>query len=110
MIAWLVSKLTDAERALKCREQEAVTWREGTDAQWDAAASMHPSTKGKSLKRAARLVEADRNAKIAIKMRRDVEMYQAVLSFLGMERLNGKSLPKAGHYPKDEAGFYLPKP
>jgi hypothetical protein len=83
LIHWLNDKLAEAEKALKWREDEARTWRTGTNAQWASAAAMHPSTAGKSLGKAARLVEADRHARIAVKMRREVQMFQDTLTALG---------------------------
>lgn len=83
LIHWLMDKLADAEKALKWREDEARTWRTGTNAEWAAAAQMHPTTAGKSLGKAARLVEAERHERIAVKMRREVEMFRATLRALG---------------------------
>ena len=85
---WLLGKFADAEKTLKTREEMARTWRTGTNAQWQAA-----SPTGKSLNKGERLKYADQQDRIAIKLRRDVDMFRATLRALGI-------------YPKDEAGFY----
>lgn len=81
-LGWIEGKLADAEVALKCREEMVTTWRHGSDEMWEAAAAIHPSTAGKSLKRAARLTEAKKHARIATRLRRDVEMFRATLNAL----------------------------
>jgi hypothetical protein len=84
LIQWLIVQLAAAERTLKAREDMARTWKMGSDAAWAAAAAIHPSTAGKAqLKKADRLLEADRHARIAVGMRRDVDMYRATLAALG---------------------------
>ena len=82
LLGWLRGKLTEAEVAVRAREQMADTWRHGSDEMWKAAAELHPSTSGKALDRPARLTEAKKHARIAGKLRRDVGMYRATLAAL----------------------------
>jgi hypothetical protein len=98
LLDWLRVKLSDAEAALKAREEMARTWRHGSDEAWEAAAAMHPKTAGKALKRAARLTEAKKHARIATWCRRDVAMFRATLAAL---EATGQF---AGPIPKPEEG------
>ena len=82
LIDWLTGKLADAEIALRIREDMARTWRHGSDEAWAAAAMMHPSTAGRSPDRAARITEAKKHARIATRLRQDVEMFRATLAHL----------------------------
>jgi hypothetical protein len=80
---WLRSKLSEAETALRAREQMEKSWRSGTDESWEAAAKMHPSTADKPpMTRAQRLKESEAQGRIALKCRKDVEMLRAVLSII----------------------------
>lgn len=73
-VVWLREKVTEAEKALKAREQMEATWRHGTDETWRAVAcKMTP---------AQRLQEANKHARIAVKCRRDLEMFQTVLNIV----------------------------
>lgn len=77
---WLREKIRAAEKALKTREDMATTWRSGTDAEWESAASLHPSTAGRAMKKAARIKEAASHDRIAAKLRRELEMFRATLA------------------------------
>ena len=79
LLDWLRAKVTEAEKAVATREQMAETWRRGTDAEWIAAAGLHPSTAGKSLGKASRKKEATMHDRIAIRMRRDLAMLRLAL-------------------------------
>lgn len=78
LLKWLRRKIADAEKALKMREEMAVTWRTGTNAEWAAAAMMHHATAGKVLKKSDRLKEATMHERIAIKLRHELAMFRAV--------------------------------
>lgn len=78
LLGWLHAKIADAERAVKTREDMAATWRSGDDASWARSAAMHPTTIGRSLKKSARLKEAETHDRIAARLRRDLGMYRAI--------------------------------
>lgn len=78
LIAWLHGKLIAAEGTLKTREEMACVWRHGTNAEWKAA-----SPTGRAMSKAARLKEAETHDRIAIKLRREVDMFRAALAALG---------------------------
>ena len=82
LVGWLRGKVSDAEKALKTREDMAALWRTGTNAEWAAAGAMHPSTAGRTLRKAARLKEADMHGRIAAKLRHEVTMFRAALAAL----------------------------
>ncbi len=73
-IEFIQSKLTDAEKTLKAREEMERVWRGGTDASWKAA--------GCRLTKAQRLKDAAMHGRIAVKNRTEVEMFKAVLNEL----------------------------
>ena len=74
LLGWLGDKLKDAEKSLKCREEMAFTWRGGTDKSWNAA--------GCKLTKSQRLAQADTHSRIAVKCRREVSMFKAVIERL----------------------------
>jgi hypothetical protein len=82
LLAWLSEKIADSERALKAREDAAAVWRIGTNAEWAAASALHPSTVGRSAKKRERLAIADREKRIAEKLRRDLKMFDALSAVL----------------------------
>lgn len=82
LIDWVREKLADAKKSLSAREQMEKTWRGGTDLEWAAAAELHPSTRGKPILKADRIKLADSQKRIVAKCRRDVEMFEAILSKL----------------------------
>lgn len=71
---WLHAKLADAEKALKAREDGVSVWKGGTDQSWKAV--------GCRLTRQQRIKQSEMEARIAVKCRRDVEMFKAVISKL----------------------------
>ena len=71
LLGWLVVKLHEAKSALKAREQMEATWRGGTDESWRAA--------GCKMNKAARLKESETHGRIAVKCRREVEMFEATI-------------------------------
>jgi hypothetical protein len=82
LLGWLRGKLAEAEKKLNIREEMAAVWRTGTNAEWKAAAAMHPSTAGQELKRPYRLKQAVAHDIIAERLRRDVGMFRATLDAL----------------------------
>ena len=86
LLAWLHLKVVDAEKTFNTRKQLAATWRTGTDDEWKAAGQMHISTAGKTLKKAARLKEAEMHERIAGQLWREVTMFRAVLTALAAHK------------------------
>lgn len=83
LIDWVREKLADAKKSLSAREQMENVLRSGTDASWAFAAKLHPTTSGlPPLTKAQRLKSAEGQKRIAAKCRRDVEMFEAILSKL----------------------------
>jgi hypothetical protein len=82
VLEFISSKLKDAESRLKTREAMEMVWRGGTNATWAAAAALHPSTAGKSLSKRERLKQADTHARIAVKLKHEVEMFKAALELV----------------------------
>ncbi len=74
---WLVEKVAQAEKTLKMREDMAATCRSGTQAEWTAAAK---STGTKATTKVERLKEAQGHDRIAVKLRRELEMFRATLA------------------------------
>lgn len=74
LIEWCQSQLADAERDLAAREQAEQRWRSGTTASWREA--------GCRLTKPQRLRTADREARIAVLCRHNVEMIKAVIAAL----------------------------
>jgi len=79
LLCWLRVKLATAESSLKAHIQSEAAWREGDDESWKAAAEMHPSTAGKAMNKTQRLEAADREKRIVVKCRREVEMFKATI-------------------------------
>jgi hypothetical protein len=80
LLGWLRSKLTEAENALRAREQGAIIFAQGDDASWASAARMHPSTANRSpLTKAERFTLKKRELRIAEKCRVDVEMLKELI-------------------------------
>lgn len=77
LMGWLREQLAKAEQALKGREQLEECMRGGTDSSWRAV--------GCKLTKAQRLKEASVHGRIAAKYRRDVKMFQAVMSIMQMK-------------------------
>lgn len=86
-LGWLSEKITEAERAVKAREESAATWRTGTNAEWNAAAEIHPSTAGRTSKKSERLIVAEREERIAAKLRRDLAMLKAIAAALSQPNI-----------------------
>ncbi len=102
-IVWVRAKLVEAEKSVRAREQMEEGYRTGTDAEWEAAAKMHPSTANEPrMTKADRLKESATQGRIAVKCRRDVEMLKLVLALIeggGGAELgadNGTCEPKGG--------------
>lgn len=93
LLGWLREKITEADKTLKTREEMARTWRSGTNAEWKAGCAIHPMTAGRALKKAERLQEAARHDRIAVKLRRELEMFKAVAEALSHP--NGSDQPPA---------------
>ena len=83
VLGWLRVKLQEAETALVAREQAEDTWRSGDDASWNIAAGLHPSTVGRTLSKKGRLEMADRQARIAAKIRSEIEIIKTALAAIG---------------------------
>ena len=74
MLEWLLAKCSEAKQALIARDQAEETWRSGSSQSWRAV--------GCRLTAAQRKSQADIEARIAAKYRRDVEMFEVLLSIL----------------------------
>ncbi len=73
------AKIADVEKSIKGREDMERIWRGGTDEQWKKVAKMNgakPTTK------AERILLAERHARILVKLRHELEMFNGVLSEL----------------------------
>jgi hypothetical protein len=77
VIEWLKGKISEAESHLRYRENSELSWRDGDEASWKAAARLSGA---KPMSKQERLQEAERAARIAVKCRREVEMFKAVLA------------------------------
>lgn len=76
LLEWLNEQLAKAEQALHSREQGAAIWGDGSDATWKSVAVMAGS---KFIPKKQRLQNADTERRIAVKCRRDVEMFKATI-------------------------------
>jgi hypothetical protein len=99
LLEWLRGKIADAEMAVKAREQSAETWRTGTNAEWNAAAAMHPTTAGRTSKKGERTANAERDDKIATKLRRDVEMLNTIAATLSHSNVVMSQPPETPRIP-----------
>lgn len=70
MSEFIQGKLIDAFASLMAREEMEKTWRGGTDESWRAV--------GCNLSKKQRLKDADTHLRIAVKLRREVELFKAV--------------------------------
>ena len=73
-VEYIKSKITEAEKALKFREDSYKLWRGGTEEAWRAA--------GSRASKAERVKTSDGHGRIAIKCRRELEILQSVLEHL----------------------------
>ena len=74
LLGWLRGKIADAEKTVIAREQMESAWRDGTAKSWKAV--------GCKMNKTARLEEASRQGRIAVKCRREVQMFKAVFDAL----------------------------
>jgi len=77
LLDWLREKLAEAEKHLQYRIQGEEDWRSGTDEEWKAAEKLSGE---KAPSKAERIRAADSYARIAVKCRREVEMFKAALT------------------------------
>lgn len=70
MIEFIEGKLIEAFASLKAREEMESVWRGGTDESWRKA--------GCRLTKAQRLKDSAMHERIAVKLRREVELFRAV--------------------------------
>lgn len=70
MIEFIEGKLIDAFQSLQCREEMEKAWRGGTDESWSSVGCTHT--------KAQRLKESEIHGRIAIQLRREVELFKAV--------------------------------
>lgn len=75
-IDFIEGKIVAAEKTLKTREEMYKTWREGTDASWRKSGCLNSKSE--------RIKISDTHGRIAIKNRRDLEMFRAVKKHLQM--------------------------
>jgi hypothetical protein len=86
LLEWLRGKLAEAEKHLQFRIEGAEMWRSGTDESWKAAARLSGE---KASTKAERLRTAESFDRIAVKCRREVEMFKAAIASLNrMEELH----------------------
>lgn len=74
LIAFIESKLADAERSVKARQQARETWAGGKEKDWRSV--------GCHLNKKQRLAVSTKEARIEIKCLREVELFKAVLDQL----------------------------
>lgn len=74
VVLWLREKLAEANRCLAARKHSEATWR-GNDKEWASEENAPPKK--------ARLTIADREARIAVKYRRDIEMITRLITVVG---------------------------
>lgn len=77
MIEFIEGKLIDSFASLKAREEMEKTWSGGTDETWRAV--------GCHLSKKQRLKDSAMHGRIAIKLRREVELFKAVKDFLASQ-------------------------
>lgn len=85
LLEWLNGQIKKAEKAIKGRLQSAETWRSGTDESWDAAADIHPSTAGTIMTKSDRLKVAEREDNIALRYKRDLDMFKAAYEIIAKD-------------------------
>lgn len=78
LIEWLREKIIKAEKDVVAREQSEDTWRGGTNKSWAEV--------GCRLTKAERHERADIEKRIAIKCRREVEMYKSALAIINQTK------------------------
>lgn len=83
LLCWLRVKLAEAESALGAREQMEACWRTGTDESWKAVAAR---AGGKAYTKKERMEESARQGRIAVKCRREVEMYKATIKAVSQHK------------------------
>lgn len=71
---WLRGKIADAEKTLKIRQEMAATWRTGSNKEWEAVGNYQPKKH--------RLQQAEMHDRIAVKLRRELFMFQETLRLL----------------------------
>ena len=74
LLGWIAEKVAQAEKTLAARESLAAVCRSGTQKEWTAAAK---STGTRASTKAERLKEADIHDRIAVKLRRELDMFRA---------------------------------
>lgn len=83
LMRWIDTKIAEAEKAVKAREQLEEGLKTGSDAQWALAAKLHPITRGlPPMSKADRLKESATQGRIAEKCRRELAMFREVLKAL----------------------------
>ncbi len=97
VLGWLYSKLSEAQRALRCREAMANP-PTISDEEWERLKSSPGArvTKGRNLSKAVRLeieLAPVRHRRIAVKCRHEVEMFEALI--LLVESLQKSAPPVA---------------
>lgn len=84
--AFVQLKIADVQRAINAREQSQKTWLSGTDESWAKISTMHPLTRGKPTKKAERLEIAAKEGRILVKLRHELEMFNAVLEVVKSDK------------------------
>lgn len=79
LLGWLREQLGKATYSLEARELAENTWRSGDDESWKRVAKL---CGGKEASKSERLANAEREARIAVKYRRDVAMLRAAIEIL----------------------------
>lgn len=93
---WLRTQREKAETALRAREESAVIWRSGEDADWAVAAGLHGRA---PMLRAERLAIAHREDRIAERCRRDVAMFRLLEEKLARQKET--ALPQRKDPPRE---------
>lgn len=75
---FIKSKMVEVEKAIAAREESSKAWRGGTDKSWKAV--------GCYKSKPDRIAVAEREERILIKLRHELEMFNGVLEILTTQR------------------------
>lgn len=83
-INFIKLKMADVKLVISARRQAYECFKSGTDAHWEFAASLHPSTKGKAMLKKQRSEAAKMESRIIKKYELQLAMFENVLSELSL--------------------------
>jgi hypothetical protein len=107
LLDFLRGKLAKAEESLQCRIEGEKCWRGGTAEEWKQVAKMNG---GKVISKSERTELAEREKRIAVKCRHEVEMFKAEIAALGEHQVEADNLttPTEGVVGVDVHRLVLP--